>query len=323
MSTLANQRSVRARRNQGRHQADPQRREPDRQLRRNPRHHGPQRLRQVHHGLRAGRPPRRTIDRPRARRWLDDQLITRDERRTSAPRLGIFLAMQYPVEVRGRVRLQLPAHRQDRDRRPGSRSALVGQGDERPPWRTCAWTPTSPSATSTSASPAARRSVSEILQMELLKPSFAVLDETDSGLDVDALRIVSEGVNRVHGKPTGCGVMHDHALHPHPALHQARTSCTCSPTATSSRLRAVRNSPTSLRRPATTHTCRKAPIRKAHWHDRFRSDPQPISDSRPENPRPSAGIPRFRRDIAEAAVRDRRGIGLLPHHQRRSAPRRA
>lgn len=36
----------------------------------------------------------------------------------------------------------------------------------------------------------------EILQLELLKPKFAVLDETDSGLDVDALRIVSEGVNR-------------------------------------------------------------------------------------------------------------------------------
>ena len=43
----------------------------------------------------------------------------------------------------------------------------------------------------------------EILQMELLKPSFAILDETDSGLDVDALRIVSEGFNRVHGN-TGC-----------------------------------------------------------------------------------------------------------------------
>ena len=38
----------------------------------------------------------------------------------------------------------------------------------------------------------------EILQMELLRPRFAVLDETDSGLDVDALRIVSEGVNRLH-----------------------------------------------------------------------------------------------------------------------------
>jgi Fe-S cluster assembly ATP-binding protein len=37
----------------------------------------------------------------------------------------------------------------------------------------------------------------EIVQMELLKPSFAVLDETDSGLDVDALKVVSEGVNRV------------------------------------------------------------------------------------------------------------------------------
>ena len=38
----------------------------------------------------------------------------------------------------------------------------------------------------------------EILQLELLKPKFALLDETDSGLDVDALRIVSEGVNRAH-----------------------------------------------------------------------------------------------------------------------------
>ena len=37
----------------------------------------------------------------------------------------------------------------------------------------------------------------EILQMELLKPKIAILDETDSGLDVDALRIVSEGVNRI------------------------------------------------------------------------------------------------------------------------------
>jgi Fe-S cluster assembly ATP-binding protein len=37
----------------------------------------------------------------------------------------------------------------------------------------------------------------EILQMELLKPKMAVLDETDSGLDVDALRVVAEGVNRI------------------------------------------------------------------------------------------------------------------------------
>jgi len=36
----------------------------------------------------------------------------------------------------------------------------------------------------------------EIVQLELLNPKFAILDETDSGLDIDALRIVSEGVNR-------------------------------------------------------------------------------------------------------------------------------
>jgi len=46
----------------------------------------------------------------------------------------------------------------------------------------------------------------EILQMELLKPRFAILDETDSGLDVDALRIVSEGVNRAK-EQTDAGVL--------------------------------------------------------------------------------------------------------------------
>jgi len=40
----------------------------------------------------------------------------------------------------------------------------------------------------------------EILQMALLQPSFCILDETDSGLDIDALRIVSEGVNALRSK---------------------------------------------------------------------------------------------------------------------------
>lgn len=46
----------------------------------------------------------------------------------------------------------------------------------------------------------------EILQLEVLKPKVAVLDETDSGLDVDALRIVSEGVNRAK-EHTNLGVL--------------------------------------------------------------------------------------------------------------------
>ncbi|RME77849.1 Fe-S cluster assembly ATPase SufC [Candidatus Woesearchaeota archaeon] len=43
----------------------------------------------------------------------------------------------------------------------------------------------------------------EILQMALLKPSFAILDETDSGLDVDSLRVVSEGINKLRGSDIG------------------------------------------------------------------------------------------------------------------------
>lgn len=43
----------------------------------------------------------------------------------------------------------------------------------------------------------------EILQMATLEPSIAILDETDSGLDIDALRVVSEGVNKLHGPELG------------------------------------------------------------------------------------------------------------------------
>lgn len=47
----------------------------------------------------------------------------------------------------------------------------------------------------------------EILQMAMLKPEIAILDETDSGLDIDALRIVSEGVNALRGKDLGVMVI--------------------------------------------------------------------------------------------------------------------
>jgi Fe-S cluster assembly ATP-binding protein len=43
----------------------------------------------------------------------------------------------------------------------------------------------------------------EILQMALLRPQLAILDETDSGLDIDALKVVSEGVNRLRGPELG------------------------------------------------------------------------------------------------------------------------
>lgn len=110
-------------------------------------------------------------------------------------RAGLFLAMQYPVEVAGVSVANF------------LRTAKTALDGEAPKLRT--WGKEVKGAMENlRMDPAfAERSVNEgfsggekkrheILQMELFKPRFAILDETDSGLDVDALRIVSEGVNR-------------------------------------------------------------------------------------------------------------------------------
>jgi len=46
---------------------------------------------------------------------------------------------------------------------------------------------------------AEKKKRNEILQMAILEPTLAILDETDSGLDIDALRVVANGVNTLHG----------------------------------------------------------------------------------------------------------------------------
>jgi Fe-S cluster assembly ATP-binding protein len=118
---------------------------------------------------------------------------------------GLFLAMQYPVEVPGVTVSNF------------LRSAKTSIDGEAPKLRT--WVKDVKGAmTALRMDPAfAERNVNEgfsggekkrheILQMELLQPRIAILDETDSGLDVDALKVVSEGVNRVK-ENTGLGVM--------------------------------------------------------------------------------------------------------------------
>ncbi len=60
----------------------------------------------------------------------------------------------------------------------------------------------------------------EIFQMAMLDPKLAILDETDSGLDIDALKIVSEGVNKLRGP--GARVRAHHALPTPPQLHRPR-----------------------------------------------------------------------------------------------------
>ena len=118
--------------------------------------------------------------------------MTVDER----ARAGMFLAMQYPVEVPGVSVSNF------------LRTSVTAIRGEAPKLRT--WVKEMKGAMEgLSMDPAfAERTVNEgfsggekkrheILQMELLQPKIAILDETDSGLDVDALKVVSEGVNRV------------------------------------------------------------------------------------------------------------------------------
>ncbi|MFX0592131.1 Fe-S cluster assembly ATPase SufC [Melissospora conviva] len=111
-------------------------------------------------------------------------------------RAGLFLAMQYPVEVPGVSVANF------------LRTAKTAIDGEAPKLRT--WGAELRGAMERlQMDPAfAQRNVNEgfsggekkrheIVQMELLKPKMAILDETDSGLDIDALRVVSEGVNRI------------------------------------------------------------------------------------------------------------------------------
>lgn len=120
-------------------------------------------------------------------------------------RAGLFLAMQYPVEVPGVSVSNF------------LRTAKTAIDGEAPKLRH--WVKDVKGAMENLRMDAsfAERNVNEgfsggekkrheILQMELLQPKIAILDETDSGLDVDALRVVSEGVNRVK-ENTGLGVM--------------------------------------------------------------------------------------------------------------------
>jgi len=123
----------------------------------------------------------------------DDVLaMTVDER----ARAGLFLAMQYPVEVPGVSVANF------------LRTAKTAIDGEAPKLRT--WGGELRGAMERlQMDPAfAQRNVNEgfsggekkrheIVQMELLKPKIAILDETDSGLDIDALRVVSGGINRV------------------------------------------------------------------------------------------------------------------------------
>jgi len=120
-------------------------------------------------------------------------------------RAGLFLAMQYPVEVPGvsvsnflrtavtAVEGEAPKLRDFMKRMRGAMSDLSID-------------PKFAERSLNEGFSGGEKKRHEILQLELLNPKIAVLDETDSGLDVDALKVVSEGINRFRAQP-GHGVL--------------------------------------------------------------------------------------------------------------------
>ncbi len=110
-------------------------------------------------------------------------------------RAGLFLAMQYPVEIPG-VRMA--------DFLRTAKTALDGEAPALRPWikevaaamKDLRMDKGFSERNVNEGFSGGEKKRHEILQLELLKPKFAILDETDSGLDVDALKVVSEGVNR-------------------------------------------------------------------------------------------------------------------------------
>ena len=115
-------------------------------------------------------------------------------------RAGLFLAMQYPVEVPGvSVANFLRTAKTAIDGEPPKLRTWVK--DLRGAMERLGMDPAFAERNVNEGFSGGEKKRHEIVQLELLKPKFAVLDETDSGLDIDALKVVSAGINRV--KETG------------------------------------------------------------------------------------------------------------------------
>lgn len=117
-------------------------------------------------------------------------------------RLGLFLAFQYPAEIPGvRVtsflRMALNAHRTDEISAMDFRRLILKKME------LLKMDPKFANRYLNEGFSGGEKKRNEILQLAVLEPEIAILDETDSGLDIDALRIVSDGVNQLRGTDLG------------------------------------------------------------------------------------------------------------------------
>ncbi|ADY26513.1 FeS assembly ATPase SufC [Deinococcus proteolyticus MRP] len=119
-------------------------------------------------------------------------------------RLGVFLAFQYPVEIPGVtianfLRLAMQARKEE-----GEEVTFTEfYGKLQSALKTLEWDESIVERYLNEGMSGGEKKRNEILQMLMLEPNYIIMDETDSGLDVDALRIVSHGVNTLRGPNLG------------------------------------------------------------------------------------------------------------------------
>ncbi len=123
-------------------------------------------------------------------------------------RLGVFLAFQYPVSIPGVTVanfLRTAVNARRRDENPEDKGIPIPEFRKllKAKMELLKVDPSFAGRYLNEGFSGGEKKRAEILQMAMLKPEIAILDETDSGLDIDALRIVSEGVNALRGSELG------------------------------------------------------------------------------------------------------------------------
>ncbi len=134
--------------------------------------------------------------------WLEGQNILELDPEERA-HLGLFMSFQYPLEIAGLTNFQFlqaaynalqkskgktPLSEEDFNRLLDEKMSLI---EIKESFKT---------RNLNEGFSGGEKKRNEILQMAVLDPKIAILDETDSGLDIDAMRIVADGVNRLQGK---------------------------------------------------------------------------------------------------------------------------
>jgi Fe-S cluster assembly ATP-binding protein len=125
---------------------------------------------------------------------------------------GLFLAFQYPTSIPGVTVANFLRHAVSNVRKPDRKEGedLISMRDFRKELRSqmdeLGMDPDFARRYLNEGFSGGEKKRAEVLQLAMLRPAFAILDETDSGLDIDAVRIVSEGVNKVAAK-AGTGVL--------------------------------------------------------------------------------------------------------------------